>query len=267
LRDEALALAARFDGPSQKLNMLREYIQACVLRSLHESEAFSSIAFVGGTALRFLENLPRFSEDMDFSIVVDDCYEPLQWLDKVKRDLLLAGFDCTIRWNDRETVHTAWIGIGRLLREAGLAAMANQKLSIKLEIDTRPPAGADVARSVLNRHFTFVVCHYALTSLMAGKVHALITRAYPKGRDWYDLIWYRAHRPPTEPNLELLQNALDQTEGEGRFTAQQWIRYVRHKLTNLPTEKLISEVSAFLERSEDRILLTRENLEAVLGSE
>ena len=204
---------------------------------------------------------------MDFSIVADDCYEPLPWLDKVKRDLLLAGFDCTIRWDDRKTVHAAWIRIGRLLKEAGLAAMANQKLSIKLEIDTRPPAGANVARAVVNRHFTFVVCHYVLTSLMARKVHALITRAYPKGRDWYDLIWYRAHRPPTEPNLELLQNALDQTEGKGRFTAQHWIRCVRDKVTNLRTEKLISEVSTFLERPADRILLSRENLEAVLASE
>jgi predicted nucleotidyltransferase component of viral defense system len=266
VKDEALALVERLESPGQKLNLLREYVQACVLRSLHESEAFSALAFVGGTALRFLENLPRFSEDMDFSVVAEEYYEPLRLVDKVKRDLLLAGFDCTIRWNDRKTVHEARIRIERLLKEAGLAVRENQSLSIKLEIDSRPPAGADVARTLINRHFTFVARHYTLTSLMAGKVHALMTRPYPKGRDWYDLIWYRARRPPTEPNLELLQNALDQTQGEGRFAARDWIRHVREKLADISTEKLIDDVSAFLERPADRSLLARENLEAVLAT-
>ena len=59
----------RFDDPVRRLNSLREYLQAFIMRSLHESEASRAIAFVGGTALRFLEDLPRFSEDLDFSQV------------------------------------------------------------------------------------------------------------------------------------------------------------------------------------------------------
>ena len=54
-------------------------------------------------------------------------------------------------------------------------------------------------------------------SLLAGKLHAAITRRYVKGRDWYDLMWYLSQRPPPAPNLTLLQNALDQTQGPGRF--------------------------------------------------
>ena len=72
------------------------------MRSLHESEASRAIVFVGGTALRFLENLPRFSEDLDFSQVSFDGYEPVSWLRKLKRDLHLAGFDSTVRWIDRK---------------------------------------------------------------------------------------------------------------------------------------------------------------------
>ena len=156
--------------------------------------------------------------------------------------------------------------IGQLLQQAGLAGRAEQKLSIKLEIDTRPPEGAEVERTVINRHLTFVTRHYSLPSLMAGKVHALITRPNPKGRDWFDLVWSRGHRPPVEPTRGLLQNALDQTQGEGRFDARQWRRYLLEKLAELNLDQLAEDVRAFLERPADRVLLTRENLKAVLDT-
>jgi hypothetical protein len=265
MRDEALALVAGIDDPARKLNLLREYVQAFVLRSLHESEAFRTMAFVGGTALRFLSNLPRYSEDLDFSLVDEQGYEPLRWLKKTKAELDLAGFECTMRWNERKTVNAAWLGLPGLLHQAGLATSPLRKLSVKLEIDTRPPAGAGLARTVVNRHLTFVVCHYDKSSLMAGKVHALLARSYPKGRDWFDLVWYRAHRPPIEPNVELLQNALDQTRGPGRFAADGWRRLLQDRLAQLDVEALAGDVRAFLERPEDRALLTRESLSAALA--
>lgn len=266
MKDEALALAAAIDDPVRKLNVLREYVQAFVLRSLHECEAFSRLAFVGGTALRFLENLPRYSEDLDFSLLDARGYEPERWLKKVKAELELSGFACTVRWNNRKVVHTAWVGLAALLRDAGLAARPEQKLSIKLEIDTRPPGGAEVARTVLRRHLTFVVCHYAIGSLMAGKVHALWVRPYPKGRDWFDLIWYRAHRPPVEPNLRMLQNALDQTAGPGRYKASQWRARLRGKLGVLDVQELVRDVTPFLERPADRSLLSAGSLASALRS-
>lgn len=77
MKDQALALAAEKEDPTERLNVLREYVQACILRSLHESEAANGMALVDGTALRFLENLPRFSEDLDFSMTDADCYTPV----------------------------------------------------------------------------------------------------------------------------------------------------------------------------------------------
>jgi hypothetical protein len=265
MRDEALALVAGIDDPGRKLNLLREYIQAFVLRSMHESEAFRSMAFVGGTALRFLSNLPRYSEDLDFSLVDEQGYEPRRWLKKVKTELELSGFDCTMRWNEKKTVNAAWLGLPGLLLAAGMAASPRQKLSVKLEIDTRPPAGARLSRTVVRRHLTFVVRHYDQGSLMAGKVHALLARSYPKGRDWFDLVWYRAHRPPIEPNVDLLQNALDQTHGQGRFAAEHWRRHLQDRLAKLEVEALADDVRVFLERPEDRNLLTRESLSAALA--
>ncbi|MCP4606412.1 MAG: nucleotidyl transferase AbiEii/AbiGii toxin family protein [Proteobacteria bacterium] len=263
MKEEALALVANIDDPVRKLNILREYVQAFVLRSLHEIEAFTSIAFVGGTALRFLFNVPRFSEDLDFSVISNDAYEPKRWLKKAKRELELAGFNVTIKWKEKNTVNMAWVRIGRLLHPAGLASRAAQNLSIKLDIDTRPPEGAEVLRAVIDRHLTFAVSHHSSGSLLAGKMHALVTRPYPKGRDWFDLLWFSARRPPVQPNLTLLQNALNQTRGK-KFSAKKWPAYLKKKLDGLDVDELSKDVSSFLERPQDRLLLTRENLEAAL---
>ena len=265
MKDRALEAASRFDDPGRRLNALREYLQAFVMRSLHESEASRSISFVGGTALRFLENLPRFSEDLDFSQVSSDEYDPARWLRKLKRDLHLAGFDSTVRWMDRRPVQAAWIRTGSLLAEAGLAGRQERKLSIKVEIDTRPSAGVAMRRSVVTRHFTFVIRHHDLPSLMAGKLHALLTRSYPKGRDWFDLVWYRSRRPAVEPNTKLLQHALDQTQGRGRYRAADWRRLLRLRLAGLKTGVLTRDVEPFLERPADAALLDRANLDAVLA--
>ena len=256
----------RFDDPVRRLNSLREYLQAFIMRSLHESEAARAIAFVGGTALRFLEDLPRFSEDLDFSQVLTDGYDPVRWLRKLKRDLDLAGFDSAVRWIERTPVQVAWIRTASLLAEAGLSGHREQKLSIKVEIDTRPPAGAAMQRSVITRHFTFVIRHYDLPSLMAGKLHALLTRGYPKGRDWFDLVWYRSRRPPVQPNLQLLQHALDQTQGADRYRAAHWRGLLRARLADLDAAALARDVAPFLERPADAALLERINLEAVLAS-
>lgn len=264
MKEEALALARGVPDPGQALNRLREYLQAFVLRSLHESEAFRPLAFVGGTALRFLHNLPRFSEDLDFSLVSPDGYAAKEWLAKVKRDLVLAGFSPEVTWNDRKVVHTGWVRLGGILHEAGLSAMPAEKLAIKLEIDTRPPAGARCERRVVTRHVTFLLQYYDPPSLLAGKLHAALTRKYSKGRDWYDLVWHLSQRPPVDPNLPLLQNALDQTQGAGRHDATAWRDLVRERLIALDLEAVRDDVSSFLERPQDAALLTRENLEGLL---
>ena len=264
MKEQALALVRGTADAGQALNRLREYLQAFVLRSLHESEAFRPLALVGGTALRLLHGLPRFSEDLDFSLVSADGYAGKAWMAKVKRDLALAGFIAEVTWNDRKVVHTAWVRVAGILHDAGLSAMPAEKLAVKLEIDTRPPAGARCERRVVTRHVTFLLQHYDLPSLMAGKLHAAITRKYAKGRDWYDLMWYLSQRPPVVPNLSLLQHALDQTQGTGRRDARSWAEMVRVRLAGLDMETVRDDVGPFLERPRDAALLTQDNLEALV---
>ncbi len=261
MRQEAVRSALRFENATDRLNVLREYLQASTLRSLHESQSFKSISFVGGTALRFLHELPRFSEDLDFSLEATANYQPELWLQKIKRDLEFQGFTIEVTWNDRKTVHVAWIKLSGILEETGIAARQGQKLAIKLEIDTHPPAGAVMQTSMVHRHIMFAIRHHDLPSLMAGKVRAIITRPFVKGRDWYDLLWYCSHRERVEPNQELLTSALQQV---GISYDGDWRKLLRNQLSRLQLAEVLADVEPFLEHRQDALLLTRDNLEQVL---
>ena len=264
MKARALELARGVADPIARLNVLREYTQASVLRTLHESQAFQALSFVGGTALRFLYDLQRFSEDLYFAVESSLNYDPEQWVTRLERDLALSGFEATVRWNDRKTVHVGWVRIAGIMQEAGLAPLPEQKLSVKIEIDTRPPSGAATENRIVNRHFLVAFRHHDLASLMAGKVHALIARSYPRGRDWYDLLWYRSRSSPVEPNHRLLQAALDQTQGVGSHDAMNWRGMVRSRLQELDVVTLRDDVSPFLERLSDAELLTAEHLGRIL---
>lgn len=264
MKEPLLTLVRAAPDRGQALNTMREYLQALVLRSFHESEAFRSLAFVGGTALRFLHGLPRFSEDLDFSLVSPDGYAGLAWMAKVKRDLSLAGFSPEVTWNERKAVHTGWVRLHGILRDAGLSPLADEKLAIKVEVDTRPPGDGRCERQIVTRHLSFLLQYHDLPSLMAGKIHALLTRRYAKGRDWYDLVWYLSQRPPVAPNLALLGNALDQTRGVGRLDARRWAHEARNRLLKIDVQALVDDVRPFLERPQDAALLTRENLLGLL---
>ena len=150
--------------------------------------------------------------------------------------------------------------------ESGLASMAEQKLSIKIEIDTHPPASADTVTvtEVITHQFLFAVRHHDLPSLMAGKAHALCFRPYPKGRDWYDLLWYGSQRPAVKPNLVLLQNALDQTEGVGVIDAANSNRYALQRLETFDAKKLAADVRPFLASPRDTDAVTLDNLGTVI---
>lgn len=158
----------------------------------------------------------------------------------------------------------AWVRFSRILYEAGLAGIPEQKLAIKMEIDTKPPAGAQYGTQIVNRHMIFVVRHHDLPSLLAGKIHALTTRRYAKGRDWYDLLWYGTLRPPVQPNLTLLQNALIQTEGVRAYPAAEWVAQVRILAGAVRMASLAKEVRTSLERPQDATLLTRDNFLSLL---
>ncbi len=248
--------------------LVREYLQVRVLESLQDAGAFLRWAFVGGTALRFLYSMPRFSEDLDFSLIQVGGEAGFRTaLTEVKRSLNLDGYRVEINVKDAKTVSSAWLKFPGLPHEIGMSPHASQVLSIKVEVDTRPPPGAGIETSIVRRHVTLNLCHYDKASLLAGKLHAVLNRKWTKGRDLYDLVWYLSDRSWPAPNLALLNAALTQTGWKGpAMTINNWRDELRQRLEILDWESARADVRPFLERERDIALVSRESLGNLLGA-
>lgn len=228
--------------------LVREYLQARILESLQRAGAMIPLAFHGGTCLRFLYDLPRYSEDLDFVLERHpEQYDFPGYLEAVRRDLTAEGYTLEIRVSDQKVVHSAFIRFRGLLHELGLSPYADQVLTIKLEVDNRPPGGAGLETTLVERHVPLHLQHHDRASLFAGKAHALLQRVYAKGRDWYDLGWYLRRPGWPRPNLAMLNAALAQSGWQGEPLApDNWKQHLRTRLEGLDWDQVTADVAPFI---------------------
>lgn len=261
MKDYALELTSKQTGFNAKLNIMREYLQAYTLRFMHEEGLFRSAAFLGGTGLRFLYNLPRFSEDLDFSIVKDKELKFTELIKKLKTELILAGYNVSVTYNEAKTVYDAFIKFEGLMFEAGLSPLKSQKFSIKIEIDTNPPEGTVLKTHIVTKYFPISFLSYDIQSLFAGKLNALMSRKYTKGRDFFDLGWYLSKWRDLTPNIILLQNGLKQTGWKGDFPSEEnWRSFIYKIVQEADWNKVKQDVQNFLENPQDLDIFTKENV-------
>ena len=266
MKDYLRQILSGIDNPILARCLAREYLQARVLQSLQDRGAFTSWAFQGGTALRFLYSMPRFSEDLDFALVEPGL--PVDFRDNMVvagRVFEAEGYDMDMRISDKRAVKSAFVNLKGLLFELGLSAHPSETLSIKVEVDSNPPVGAKIISTIVRRHVILNLRHHDKASLLAGKLHAFLARRYVKGRDIYDLVWYLSDRTWPAPNLTLLNNALAQTGWRGpQVTAENWRQLVAQRVETLDFKQVAADVEPFLEHPADSALLTQQNLTSLL---
>ena len=191
---------------------LREITQEIILMELSRHDFFSKAEFHGGTALRILYGLQRFSEDLDFALLKPDSnFSLLPYLNHVAIGLRAFGYDFEIQDRSKadNAVKKAFLkddSLGKVLVFKNTGAV--KKMIIKIEVDSNPPLGAMTEIKQLIFPSVFNITTKNPESSFSGKLHALLCRKYVKGRDWYDLIWYVAQK--TKINYDLLRNALYQ---------------------------------------------------------
>lgn len=254
--------------PAQAFNEMREYLQARILAELQAKGAMIPLAFRGGSALRFLYRLPRFSEDIDFALERPARgYDFLGYLEAIKAMLILEGYPAAVKYNVEKVVHSAFISFPGLLFEFELSPYPDQNFSIKLEVDTRPPQGAGLSTSLIRHRELFLnLQHHDKASLLAGKVHAVLQRQYLKGRDVYDLVWYLSDRGWPAPNFLMLNNALARTGWEGALLDESnWKDALQQHLSAGKIQNARQDVQPFLARPEDIQLLTWEHISQILS--
>lgn len=264
MRDIAIQVAR--EAADNRHHVLREYLQNYLLFLLQKSKYSLSLYFVGGTALRFLFRTRRFSEDLDFSAA--ETWDTGQFPDLVGQlsaRLHDAAYNFSMRKSMQKNVQSVQFRFPELLFEAGLTQRREQNLAIHLEIDSRPPRGAGGEKTVAGFYLPVLLQHYDLPSLLAGKIHALLTRPYTKGRDLYDLFWFRTQHKDMHPNLNMLNNALEQTGYSGELlNAADWLDVVREKISEMSWNQVERDVLPFLQYSDDLLTFTRENLLGLL---
>jgi predicted nucleotidyltransferase component of viral defense system len=207
------------------VNALREIFQEIALCGLWRGKFFEHAAFYGGTALRILHGLDRFSEDLDFSLLApaaDFDLEP--YCAFMEEELTAWGFAARVEKKEKVAVNSAIESAflkantreQLLIIEAGeeLAAAVhrNRVIRIKIEVDTDPPSNFSTEVRFLLEPMPFSVRTFDLPSFFAGKLHAILCRSWKnrvKGRDWYDFVWHLARGIPL--NLAHLETRLRQT--------------------------------------------------------
>ena len=210
-------------NPVEQENVLQELMQYYVLSSLSRAGLFSEAMFHGGTCLRIVCGMNRFSEDLDFLLKQPNPNFRWQgYLESVRKDCAQEGipFEVQDKSQAGTAVQKAFLktdSIGKILAmDLPFERFQARKIRIKLEIDTNPPAGSTFTTSYITFPVTAPMTTQSLESGFALKLHALLCRSYVKGRDWYDFVWYAARK--TRPDLDLLRHALHQ---QGPWAGQQ----------------------------------------------
>ncbi|MCX6554318.1 MAG: nucleotidyl transferase AbiEii/AbiGii toxin family protein, partial [Candidatus Aminicenantes bacterium] len=227
--------------------MTREYLQARILQFLQESGAFANWIFHGGTALRFLYGLPRYSEDLDFCLAQPSgTFDPANTVDHVKRAFAAENYQVETKTSGKAAVKSAWLRFPGLLSELGLSSHQSEILAVKLEIDANPPGGGKTATTIIRRHVLLNLFHHDQSSLLAGKLHAVLSRPYTKGRDLFDLFWYLSDPSWPAPNIEFLEQALKQSKWPGPdINLSNWPQVTAEKISALDWKTVLNDLQPF----------------------
>ena len=225
----------RCTSAEEEMNAIREILQELILAGLSRTDFFVKAAFHGGTQLRIFEGVRRFSEDLDFALVShDQSFQLLPYLEKVSEELSAIGVTMEVRDRSKAsaTVKKGFLKNDSLVKILDLRFVGGRgtlgtppKISIKMEVDSNPPAGATYKAQQLLFPIPASVRVFDRESAFAGKMHALLCRQYIKGRDWFDFVWYAGVK--AKLNHELLSSAIDQQgpwAGKGIVTSDEWVR-------------------------------------------
>ena len=188
MKDQALEIIRKEPTDLSRRNRLREYLQHVLLRQLFEMELLPKWIFHGGTALRILHGLARFSEDLDFHLSEpSEDYGLGSRVHNLAALLERQGYTVGLKLRTKSPVQVCTVQFVGLLYECDLSAHPEQKLNITVQIDTNPPPGFGVGQSGVDLFFPYAVSHHDRPSFVAGKLHAILQRGFTKGRDFYDL--------------------------------------------------------------------------------
>lgn len=241
---------------------LREILQEITLIGLWRGKFFEHAAFYGGTALRILYGLERFSEDLDFTLIHKK--EVFNWATFEKNVIEeLTGYGFEVSFSEKKkqaetAVQSAFLKTNTLhaLLQIGVKGLLNSGVHpealvrIKVEIDTNPILGFQVESNYLREPIPVAIRVLKESSLFAGKTHAALYRAWKgraKGRDWYDLVWFlRRNIPLNSHYLEMCMRSGEELAHEETLTEEKVKQLLKTRIERIDLNAVKDDVRPFL---------------------
>jgi predicted nucleotidyltransferase component of viral defense system len=240
---------------------IREILQQTALLGLERQGFFEKAAFYGGTALRILYGLDRFSEDLDFTLLKpNENFDFTPFLEGMRKELSSFGFnmDVSTKVKSAETSIVSafmkmntielYLAIGEEKKSKNVNH--NEKVQIKLEVDISPPAHFRFESRLVLNPVTFYVLTLHKSDLFAGKMSAILYRAWKgrvKGRDWYDLIWYIQNKVPLSLSyLEACMKQAGNLESDNSLDPNQLIEMLNTKIQSIDWESAKADMRSFI---------------------
>jgi predicted nucleotidyltransferase component of viral defense system len=249
-------------SPMEYERALREVLQEIALVGLWRGKFFEQAAFYGGTALRILYGLDRFSEDLDFTLlkanqhfswesytknIVDELYSygfEVECVEK-KKSVDSAIKSAFLKANTMESL----LKIG-VVESTLRGTHSETLLRIKIEIDTHPTPGFYVENHFMKAPIPVSISAVAEPDLFACKMHAALYRAWKqrvKGRDWYDIVWFIRRETPL--SLRYLTKCMQnnkELEVNEELTPSRLTDIFLRRLKTLNIEEAKADVRPFL---------------------
>ena len=236
------------DTDQQRRNAIFEVNQQVILAGLYNGGFFDEAAFYGGTCLRIFHGLQRFSEDMDFSLLASsDNFDFTKYFQPVKDMFEIVGRKVEITKKDKRIfskVESAFLKDNTDVYD--ITFQTEKSIRIKIEVDTNPPLKFNTEQKLLLLPESFMTKCFTLPDLFAGKMHALVFRAWKnrvKGRDWYDFEWYVKHRVPLDFNH--LSERILQFNGKS-VSRDEFMDLLRQRLASTDINMVKADVVPFI---------------------
>ena len=262
---EQMLLKYEIKTQNDIINAIKEIFQEIVLLGLYNGGFFKKAAFYGGTALRILYGLDRFSEDLDFTLLkYDSKFNIEDYFLYIASEFEALGIEVElkkkIKINNSTNIESAFLKNNTQIHNLNinldsikniLGNIHNKKvLKIKIEVDTNPPLKFQIETKTLLMPRTFNIISMTKDNLFAGKMHAVLCRSWKnrvKGRDWYDFEWYVKQQIPL--NMKHLQERLYESKNLDKntpLTKKLLKNMLYDKIDTLDIAKAKEEVSVFI---------------------
>ena len=250
--DEMVA-AYNPQNAEQRLNAQHQAMQQIVLAGLQKGGFFEHAAFYGGTCLRIFHNLPRFSEDMDFSLTEKNPSIHLEnYFQAIQDVFAFTGKEVVI--TKKEKLNFGRVESAFLKEDTSaydIVFRTEKTVKVKIELDTDPPLLFDTEQKLLMKPYSLMVRCFTLPDLFAGKMHALVYRNWKsrvKGRDWYDFEWYIRFNVPL--NFKHLQERIREFSGK-EVSKEEFMQLLRERLSTADINQVKQDVLPFVDRPSD----------------